>query len=319
MSIRTSITAILLLVTVGLPIAATPAQARSGDRPGDTDSVSVTGYNFEIGTDADVVAQDPNTALRVTYTAGRPFTDGTVRFLLPRHDWPTELRPVPAFYGDFTFSNEDRGGVSVLPAVDLPLPASPCTGRAGVVPLQDTTIASVPGFQLISVAHVSCAAGSHLIVRIKGLTAPKSAGPAVLPVVTTWSGQAPRVSVGVVEVHPTPRVVLRAYVTGSFETGVPFQVVVRATGPAGAVARYRANLALVSEPDNCTLFPRPSQSVTFVAGALQRPQLLSATLPTPTAQQLLVYDAANRAVSALTPPFVIVGQPIPVLCPASFH
>ena len=319
MNIRSSVATALLLVTVALPLSATPAQASSGAWPSDRDSVSVTGYNFEIGIEADVVASDPNTALRVTYTAGRSFTDGTVRFLLPRYEWSGGLRPVAVFSGEFTFSDADRGGVSVLPAVNLLLPASPCTGRAGVVPLQDTTITSVPGFQLISVAHVSCAAGSHLVVRIKGLTAPKSAGPAVLPVVTTSSGQKPRVSVGVVEVHPTPRVVLQAYATGSFEIGVPFQVVVTATGPAGAVAGYRAILAMASEPDNCTLDPLPAQTVTFAAGALQQRQAISASLHTLTAQQLLVYDPTNRAVPALTPPFVVTGQPTDVVCPASFH
>jgi hypothetical protein len=307
--------AILVGATMS-PAAAAPP------RPSTRDSATATGFHFQTFRAADVFAGSADTNLLVSYTAGQPLTDGTIRIVLPGTDWTTPLRPADGYLYD---DPSDNGKFSVRPAppniTDPTIdPAAACSWPADT-PLQ-SGVERVLGSQVIVIRHASCAAGQKLVVRIKGIAAPARVGRHFLPVVVSDAGGPVRLSVAGLDVVPVPRIALHLDPIGpAVQVGVPFFIKVTALRPDGRVAAdYRGAVAVVSENQyDCTLTPR-DQSVAYQFTAADAgTAYIQVSLGQDIAHQLRVYDIANQALPAVSNEFQVVGSPSPVICPVAYH
>ncbi len=316
--LRRCAAALVLIIGAALLVVA-PAEASAPAGAPARDTVTVTGYNFEVNREADVVVGSPDAALRITYTAGKALTDGMVRVVLPRQQWPTTLRTVPYFSGSSPFSEYDRAGVSVLPAEARPIPRPACAGRggAGVFLPADWSVASYPSSQIITVAHATCAAGARLVVRIKGITAPSRVGPSYLPVSVSQSGGAPRLSAGAVAVVPVPQVRLIVTVPDPVVAG-SFSVIVFPIGPDGGPIEYDGAVAVAPEPEDCTFFPHGDVIAAQFAGT-SYPAEITVSLNSLTARFIHAFDVANKAVPGVSRELHILDEVPDPTCPASFH
>jgi hypothetical protein len=315
--------AIVVAAGVAVLVGATVSPAAAAPpRPSTRDTATATGFHFQTFRAADVIAGSADTNVLISYTAGRPLTDGTIRIVLPGTDWTTPLRPADGYLYD---EASDNGKFSVRPAppdiTDPTLgPATACSWPADT-PLQ-SGVERVLGSQIIVIQHASCAAGQKLVVRIKGIAAPTRVGRHYLPVIASDADGPVRLSVATLDVVPVPRITLHLDPIGpEVQAGVPFIIKVTALGPDGRVAvGYRGAVAVVSENQyDCTLTPR-DQSVAYQFTAADAgTAYITVELGQDVAHQLRVYDIANQARPAVSNEFQVVGSPSPVICPVAYH
>jgi hypothetical protein len=299
-----------LAVTPAAPAAAAPAWAR--------DSATAGGYHFQTYRDADVVAGSTDNNLLVTYTAGRPLRDGTIRLVLPGGQWRTPLHPMRDGIQDFPAYD---GAVVVRPEppnLGEPTfdPAAACTG-----PIR-WTVRTVFGSQVVEITHADCAAGQKLAVRMKSVDAPARVGRYHLPILASDPAGPPRLSVAALDVVPTPQITLRVTVPAVVRSQVPFPIEVRAVRPDGGPATdYRGAVAVVAVGrDDCTIAPADEGVAHEFTAADAGMAVIQVTLGVLTLQRLEVYDIANRAVPGVSAPFEVAGPSPPDLsCPASYH
>ncbi len=290
------------------------------------DTVTVTGYNFELHQPADVVVGSPDSAVKVSFNAGEPLSDATVELVLPRPTWSTKLHPVEGLTGSSPFSPADRASVSLLFALgrlDEPDPAQSCTGpnMGGLFSTADLSVEDFSVLQVVKISHVSCRPNTQLVVRLKGIMAPSRIGTANVFAFTRQHGVLLGVATGGVRVVPRPRVSLRIEGPGSIELDQPSFIAVEAVGPDGAPdPSYRGQVALASIPDDCTLQPVEG---TVAATFIGQPGVIAITVDVSTGlklgRRLVAYDVANRAVAGVSGQISVTGPVHPVVCPASFH
>jgi hypothetical protein len=318
-----TVAAVLTALVVAPVVGAAPG-ASASVQSGARDSATAAGRDFWTFRDADVIAGSARTYLVITYTAGRPISDGVVRIVLPGSQWRTPLRAVTLL------SPTDAGVVAVRPlaAFTPTLPEPGIDRGAGCRPLPASpaplpwTVRTVLGSQVIEVDHVTCAPGQKLYVHIKGVAAPDRVGRHHLPVVASDRRGLPRLSAAAVDVVPTPRVALQVTVPPVVRAGPGVVVRVRAVRPDGSTATgYRGAVALVTEDSiDCTFSPRQTTAFQFTA-ADAGVALIPVSFGSEAAHRLRAYDVANKAVSGVSAPFEVVAPGPGTACPApaSYH
>lgn len=339
---RTAVRLLTALVTAASAVLVAPATAGAGgDRNGTggwtRDSVTVAGYDdYRIDRTVDVINRTGGNNLVFWFTAGRAIVDGTLTIDLPAQGWPTPLR-ASDFDGAAPLDPATTGKVGVRPQ---PSPESGADDRyCGLGSSYDLpdgtghafpfrlTVTNTERVRRIEAAHLTCAAGQRIAIRIVGLTAPRT-GLERFPVQFSDISGPRRVADPWLLVKPTPAVRLVfddlpstvSVATDTTRNGDDFGVPVRlrAVGPNGRpIKNYSGTIRMYTSPVDCTVLNRGFKD--FAPTRISGPTKFLFPFTLGGTRALVAEDIDHRAVTATSNVVTVVdGTPTPH-CPASYH
>ena len=339
-------TALLMATSV---VLVAPAANAGGDRPGGgwtRNSVTVAGYDdYQTDRTVDVVNRTGGNNLVFWFTAGRALVDGTLTIELPAAAWATPLHATEND-GQSRLYLSNVGAVGVRPAADLPGPGDPARycrlGTSYTLPdgtahayVFELTVTNTDRVRRIEAAHLNCAAGQRIAIRIVGLTAPQ-AGLARFSVGLSDSTDAagsrwvadpglvvkptPTVRLVIDDLKPTISADPDKYVTkhrGKItDFGVPVRV--RAVGPTGRpLPNYSAAIRMYTSPLDCAVLNKGFKD--FPTTRFSGPTTLLFPFTQAGRYAVVAEDIDNRALPATSNLVTVVDGTTAPTCPASYH